>query len=118
MSLGSMTSSTAVIDVTARLPSFTPPFWATWEGGSMIPGITNCPDASITVAPSGTVSAGPTATILPSLMRIDPFAMVPWDTVRIVASLITMGPGEAWYGGAAHATQPRSRRAGTTRFIL
>ena len=53
MSSGSSTSSTPTIDVTDTLPSLTPPSTAMCEWQSMMPGMTNLPAASITVAPLG-----------------------------------------------------------------
>ena len=51
----------------------------------MIPGITNLPVASITLAPRGTVTFRPTSAIFPSRMSTEPFSIVPLATVRIVA---------------------------------
>ena len=41
----------------------------------MIPGVTNLPPASMTVASAGTSTVAPTATILPSRTRIVPFGI-------------------------------------------
>src|SRR6201993_5476670 len=78
------------MEETETLPSLTPPSMAMWEWQSMIPGITNWPAASITLAPTGALIDGPTSAILPSLMRIEQFSMVPCETVRMVAFWITM----------------------------
>ena len=62
------------------------------EWVSMIPGIATSPAASMTVTPSGAVTPVPTALILPSLTRIDPLAIVPLVTVKIVAPLMKTLP--------------------------
>ena len=90
MSFGLRTSSTPTIDVTERLDSLTPPSMAMWLCASMMPGMTNRPVASISVAPRGTSTLVPTAAILPSRITIVPFSIVPFVTVRIVALRMTV----------------------------
>ena len=58
----------------------------------MMPGIATMPAALITFTPSGAVTPAPTALILPPCTRIEPLAIVPCVTVRIVASLISTSP--------------------------
>src|SRR3954465_10013484 len=58
----------------------------------MMPGIATRPAASITAIPCGAWTSGPTAAILPSCTRIEPLAIVPLVTVRMVASLIRTLP--------------------------
>src|SRR4051812_18810459 len=62
------------------------------EWVSMMPGIATRPAASITAIPCGAWISGPTAATLPSCTRIDPLAIVPLVTVRMVASLIRTLP--------------------------
>ena len=50
----------------------------------MMPGITNWPVASMTVAPAGIMTFSPTSAILPSCTRIEPLK-VPLETVMTVA---------------------------------
>src|SRR3989304_5754142 len=50
----------------------------------MMPGITNCPEASMSLASAGIETSVPTAAIFPSRMRTVPFSIVPPVTVRIV----------------------------------
>ena len=69
MSVGSMTSSIPVIELTVVPPSLMASL-AMCECASMMPGDTNCPVVSMTSAPAGTGTLAPTAAILPS-RRID-----------------------------------------------
>src|SRR3954462_134609 len=79
---------------------------AVCEWQSMMPGVTNLPVASITLAlASLALTFSPTAAILPSRMRIEPFLMVPCDAVRIVALRIKVSRGAAW---AAAELAPRA----------
>ena len=71
---------------------------------STMPGITNLPVQSSTVAPSGTgVSGPPTAAILPPRTTTVPFSMVPCVMVRSVAPFRTSGSGA---GASAKARVP------------
>src|SRR3954464_9375924 len=74
------------------LYSFTPPWTAMCEWVSMMPGIATRPAASITAVPCGAWTSAPTAATLPFCTRIDPLAIVPLVTVRMVASLIRTLP--------------------------
>src|ERR1700688_1487470 len=67
----------------------------------MMPGITNCPLASITSAPWGLAMDWPISAILPSRIRIEPCSIVPCDTVSIVAFWIRRIGGAAASGGSA-----------------
>ena len=58
----------------------------------MIPGMATSPAASITVTPSGAARPAPTALILPCSTRIEPLAIVPRVTVKIVAFWIRTLP--------------------------
>ena len=73
----------STIAETLVLPSLIPPSPAICEWQSMMPGITNCPDASMIFAPGGAVTfpASPTSVILPSFTTIEPFLIVPFATV-------------------------------------
>ena len=73
------------IDETEMLPSLTLPSMAMCEWQSMMPGMTNWPAASMTLAPLGALIDEPTSAIFPSLMRIEPCSTVPCETVRMVA---------------------------------
>ncbi len=68
------------------------------EWVSMMPGIATIPEASITLTLSGADSPVPTALILPASTRIEPLAIVPRVTVRIVASLMRTLP-PVWSAG-------------------
>src|SRR5208282_937327 len=115
MSSGFKTSPTLTMELTATLPSFTLPSTAMCEWQSMIPGVTNIPEASITVAPAGSFTFFPTSAILPSRIRIDPCSMVPFVTVRMVAFLITVTPDscaaarDAPKVTARHDVRPKKR---------
>ena len=85
----SFTRTSGTID---RLPSFTPPCTAMCEWVSMIPGMATRPAALITLTLAGAVRSVPTALILPFSTRIEPLAIVPRVTVKIVASLIRTSP--------------------------
>ena len=50
------------------------------------------PAALMTLTPAGAVTPAPTALILPFSTRIEPLAIVPCVTVKIVASLIKTSP--------------------------
>src|SRR5260370_38482626 len=89
MSSGFKTHSMPTIADTDTLPSLVLSA-AIWEWQSMMPGITNCPDASIVLASAGSITFSPTPAILPSRIRIDPLT-VPLVTVRMVAFLMTIG---------------------------
>ena len=52
--------------VTGLVASLTSPSSAECEWGSMMPGVSYLPSASITVADEGAVTVAPTAAILPS----------------------------------------------------
>src|SRR6267378_3404250 len=73
------------MEETETLPSLTLPSMAMCEWQSMIPGMTNCPAASMTWASLGALMDWPTSAILPSLIRMAPCSMVPCETVRTVA---------------------------------
>jgi len=73
------------IEETDTEPSLTLPSTAMCEWQSMMPGVTNWPVASITTASAGAFRVPPTAAIFPSLIKMSPLSMVPWETVRIVA---------------------------------
>src|SRR5208282_2681057 len=115
MSSGFKTSPTLTMELTATLPSFTLPSTAMCEWQSMIPGVTNIPEASITVAPAASFTFFPTSAILPSRIRIDPCSMVPFVTVRMVAFLITVTPDscaaarDAPKVTARHDVRPKKR---------
>src|SRR2546429_3345661 len=65
MSSGSRTSSMFTMEETETLPSLMASA-AMCEWQSIIPGITNCPEASITCAPVGALMDWPTSAILRS----------------------------------------------------
>src|SRR5215510_2662637 len=67
---------------------------AEWECASMIPGVTYIPVASMTLAfgPALTSLFLPTAAILPSRIRTEPFSITPCEAVMIVAFLIRTSP--------------------------
>jgi hypothetical protein len=60
----------------------------------MMPGVTYLPPASSTVTPEGALRLEPTATILPSVSRIEPRWISGPAAVRMVAFLINTG----WLG--------------------
>ena len=62
------------------------------ECGSMMPGITNLPVASMTCAPAGAVRFLPICAILPFCRSRSVFSSLPLVTVRIVAFLISVAP--------------------------
>src|ERR1700731_3384642 len=90
MSSGFKTSSMPTMADTETLPSLILSA-AMCEWQSIMPGITNLPETSTTVASAGTLTFSPTSAILPSRMRIDPVLSVPLVTVRTVAFCMTMG---------------------------
>ena len=88
--------------------SFTLPSTAVWLCVSMIPGITNLPAASMTRAGRPVTCAFvPTAAIFPPWTRIDPCSIFPCETVRMVASRMTMS--------CAPATVAMNRNASARR---
>jgi hypothetical protein len=69
----SVMRTSAVIELVPSLIASAP----ACECSSMIPGITYLPEASITCAPAGTATSGPTAAIFPSRITIVPRGIVP-----------------------------------------
>jgi hypothetical protein len=61
---------------------------------SMIPGVTYFPAPSITVAPAGIATVGPTATIFPSAIEIMPFVIVGPAAVMRFTFRMTSGADE------------------------
>src|SRR5438093_9500513 len=106
MSSGFRISAMFTIEETETLPSLMLSA-AMCEWQSIMPGITNCPAASITCASFGALTDTPTSAILPSLIRMEPCSMFPCETVRIVAFRITMTAGTS--GGAAAAINGKQR---------
>src|SRR5258707_15712435 len=97
----SRTSARFAMEETETLPSLTPPSIAMCEWQSMIPGITNWPAASITLAPAGALIDGPTSAILPSLIRIDPFfhgAVRNGENGRVLDQDYGIGVQRRWHG--------------------
>src|ERR1700722_12861388 len=90
ISSGFRTSSMPTMADTETLPSLILSA-AMCEWQSIMPGITNLPETSTTVASAGTLTFSPTSAILPSRMRIDPVLSVPLVTVRTVAFCMTIG---------------------------
>src|ERR1700761_726087 len=88
------------------------------EWVSMIPGIATRPSALITVTSwsfsGGTFASGPTSAILPSRTRIDPLAIVPLVTVRMVASLMNTLP-PVWIFGLRLASNSVSTSTNVLR---
>src|SRR5580704_3536264 len=103
------------MDETETLPSFTLPSTAMCEWQSMMPGITYWPAASITCASFGALTEGPTSAILPSLIRMEPCSMIPWETVRMVAFWIRITDGAS--GGAAARVRSGSARKKSAQAI-
>src|SRR5580692_3377187 len=62
----------------------------------------------MTWASFGTLTEGPTSTILPSLISMEPCSMVPWETVRMVAFWIRITGGAS--GGVAAGAKRGSAR--------
>src|SRR5690348_18005015 len=88
--------TSAVLGRVASLPSLSAnvpgaAYTPMCECTSMIPGVTYFPVPSTTTASAGAVTAAPTATIRPSLNRIEPLAISSPAAVMIVAFLITTG---------------------------
>src|SRR4051812_47889040 len=107
MSSGLMMSLISTIEETETLPSLMPPSPPMCEWQSMMPGMTYCPPASITVAPAGSITFSPTAAIFPLVTTMEPCLIVPWVTVMIVAFRMTM----LWaQSAAADAAAARMRR--------
>src|ERR1044071_3485296 len=83
---GSMMSRMRTMAVTESVPSLMLPSPAVCEWQSMMPGVTHLPVASMTLAfGSRALTFGPTSTILPSRIRIEPFLIVPCEAVMMVA---------------------------------
>src|SRR5208282_5701806 len=118
MSSGFKTSPIPTIELTATLPSLTPPSTAMCEWQSMIPGVTNMPVASMTVAPAGTFTLLPTWAILPSRMMMVPFSMAPFVTVRMVACSMAITPESCAAAVAAAKPVARSAAASLSLFMV
>ena len=96
--------------VTESVPSFTASL-AMCECGSMMPGMTNLPVASITVAPAGAAMFLPTCAILPPESSTSVLASVPRVTVITVAFLIRIGAATTECVACACRAGPRSALA-------
>ena len=86
----SMTRSWGVTGSLISLSSVTPPDGPRprCECESMSPGVTTQPAASMTRAPSGTITSAPTSRIFPFAMSTVPLAISPLVTVRMRAFVI------------------------------
>jgi hypothetical protein len=114
MSVGSSTSPIPVIELTVVAPSLMASL-AICECASMMPGDTNLPAASTSVAPAGTCTLGPIAAILPSRSTMVPLLMVPRVTVTSVALRIATTPAVcACAPGRATSTERKGRTTATS----
>src|SRR5689334_24649679 len=109
MSVGLRTSRIRTIDVTDNEPSLIASA-IVCECGSMIPGMTYLPVASITWAPAGAVRFLPIWAIFPFCSNTSVFCRVPLVTVSTVAFFINVGPAFA-PGCCAPATDAAARQA-------
>src|SRR5262247_386853 len=119
MSVLSMTSFIRTIAETETEPSLTASS-ALCECASIIPGVTNIPVASMTLAfaPALTSLFLPTAAILPSRIRIEPPSITPCEAVMIVAFLIRTSPLFCACAADASATTSAVNRIVECLFIV
>src|SRR5215510_5898224 len=119
MSVLSTTSFIRTIAETDTEPSLTESS-ALCECASIIPGVTNIPVASMTLAfaPALTSLFLPMATILPSRIRIEPPSITPCEAVMIVAFLIRTSPLFCACAADASATTSAVNRIVKCLFIV
>src|SRR5262245_69364 len=119
MSVLSTTSFIRTIADTETEPSLTESS-ALCECASIIPGVTNIPVASMTLAfaPALTSLFLPTAAILPSRIRIEPPSITPCEAVMIVAFLIRTSPLFCACAADASATTSAVNRIVKCLFIV
>src|SRR5262245_23411490 len=119
MSVLSTTSFIRAIAVTERVPSLTESS-ALCECASMMPGVTYIPVASMTLAfaPAWTSLFLPTAAILPSRIRIEPFSITPCEAVMIVAFLIRTSPLFCACATTANEVRSAANRIAVYLFIV
>src|ERR1035438_6643663 len=107
--------------VTGLVASLTSPSSAEWEWGSMMPGVSQRPVASTTVAELGAETVAPTPAIFPACTQTTPCSMVPWLAVMTVAPRKTISAGgDCWacarigtiVADAAMSTKGRRREGG------
>ncbi len=130
-SVGSMTSWMRAIEVTESEPSLTLPSMAMCEWQSMIPGVTNLPVPSTTVAVGDAFTSLPTSAILPFRISTEPFSIVPCVIVMTVAlririsfaGAVCVSPVTGWPPIASDVEPPpratiRQRPAAMLRVLL
>src|SRR6266705_4843844 len=91
-----------------------------WECTSMMPGVTYLPVPSTTIASAGACTLAPTATMRPSLNRIEPLAISWPAAVMIVAFLMSTGALACrWYvdGYCGRSTLLESALAGAADLL-
>src|SRR5262245_25036196 len=119
MSVLSTTSFIRTIAETDTEPSLTESS-ALCECASIIPGVTNIPVPSMTLAfaPAWTSLFLPTAAILPSRIRIEPPSITPFEAVMLVPFLIRTSPLFCACAADARATTSAVNRIVKCLFIV